>query len=137
MRNLFAEDVNNSTAARQVYPTAPGPTTGVRAGAASPYAKSLGAQTTGGNMNDDGAPAPAAGGFLGQPFTWWGFLFLMLVGLMFVAKRLGSEDEFRNVRLSAYNVIVISLASIVGIAFFKVVFSRFRVPGLSDLVAAV
>lgn len=136
MRNLFNEDVNNSTAVKNVYPTANGPTTGVRASAATPYAAALTSQTSQAGTDSDGAIV-TKGAFLGQPFTWWGLLFAMLLGLMFVARKLGSDDEFRNIRLSAYNVIVISLAAIVGIAFFKVVFSRFRVPGLSDVVAAV
>ena len=36
-----------------------------------------------------------------------------------------------------YNVLVISLAAMVGFGLFKAIFGRFTVPGLSDYIQAV
>ena len=45
-----------------------------------------------------------------------GVVFLaLLLGLMFLAKRVGTDDDFRSIKPSAYNVLTISLAAIVGI----------------------
>lgn len=64
-------------------------------------------------------------------------LALMLVGLSLLAQRIGTVEEFRNVRLSAFNVVVISLASIIGILFWKVLFTRFPVPHITPAILAV
>lgn len=134
----------NTVPSRNVYPSAAGPTTGQRAGAQTPE--------TAGGVSGAGAPTAsaekqmtAAGGIaalqykgpLGQPLAWWVILSAAIVGLMMLAQRMGEESEFGNIRMSIYNIIIISLASIIGIAFFKVLFTRFHVPGLSDLVSAV
>ena len=79
----------------------------------------------------------AAIGALGKPLQWWIVLVLALVLLMFVAKKLGEASDFANIRMSVYNIVIISFAAIIGIAFFKVVFTRFKIPGLSALVLAV
>jgi hypothetical protein len=61
----------------------------------------------------------------------------LLVGLSLLAQRVGTQEEFRNVRLSAYNVVVIGLAAIVGILFWKVLLTRFPIPHLTPAVLAV
>lgn len=68
----------------------------------------------------------------------YGFVVLavMLVGLSLLAQRVGTQEEFRNVRLSVFNVLVISLAAIIGIAFWKVLFTRFPVPHITPVVLA-
>lgn len=130
---------------RNVYPTMMGPTLGAQADAMSPYSHTgrryyngmAPAQTTSepeiGTNNDTNNPA--FGG--GQTAGWWVALFVLLLGLMYGARRLGEASEYANLKLSAYNVIIISLAAIVGISFWKVVFSKVEVPGLSDIVMGV
>lgn len=146
MSGLFASDVNNTAYTRQLYPEAGGETVGTAASALSPYTK--GAPSGGSPRNtlvDSGrgslAPAGGGGGMAakaGHPLTWWFVLAILLVALMWFAERFGSEKEaFKNLRLSAYNIIVITLAALVGFGVFKTVFGRFQVPGLSDYVAAV
>lgn len=72
----------------------------------------------------------------GKPLPWWIALTVLLFGLMFLAKKLGTEKDFSNIKLSVYNVLIISLAAIVGMSFWKVLFTRIPVPGLSAIVLA-
>jgi hypothetical protein len=123
------------TPVRNVYPgVRGGATLGQRSTAATPYSIDPRQQVASGISPD----APVNGnGALGRPLGWWAVLVIMLVALMFIARRLGGAEDFKSIRLSVYNVIVISLAAIIGITFFKVLFNRFRVPGLTEIVTAV
>jgi hypothetical protein len=137
----------NDVYVRGIYPTAAGPTLGMAGGSLTPYdgdptgmmfsapIQADGSVTMGGATQADGAPA--TGGIIGQPLSWWFVLVLLLVGLMYGAKKLGAGEEFKNLKLSVYNVVVISIASVVGIGFFKVLFNKFKVPGLTGFVNAV
>lgn len=126
----------NDIAGRTVYPSSYGQSLGVRGSATSAPVSAV--STTGAKA----ARAPsepeqaAAVGSAGNPLVWWGVLFIMLLGLMFMAKRLGSESEFASIKPSVYNVLVISFAAIIGINFWKVVFTKLKVPGLSSVVLA-
>jgi hypothetical protein len=76
----------------------------------------------------------AAVGGSGNPLLAWGLLIVLLFALMFVAKRVGSEQsEFASIKMSFYNVLVISLAAVIGINFFKLIFTKFPVPGVSTI----
>lgn len=123
---------DNPTPTANVYPRGGGSTLGAAAGGASLV-------TTAPNGTDSTAAAPssATGGILGQPLTWWGALIVFFILLGLVAKRAGNESEFGNLKVSAYNILMITFAAIIGIAGFKVLFTRFTVPGLSALVQAV
>lgn len=137
MRNIFASDVNNLVGARNVYGSAGGSTTGTRGGAFTPYVagapgSEVGAEGGNGNGRIFG------NGFFGKPLSWWFLLTLLLVGLMWAAQRFGSVGEdFKNVKLSVYNIVIITLAAMIGFGAFKVIFGKLRVPGLSDYVQAV
>lgn len=133
----------NSIPARNYYPSIGGGTLGVTASPGSPWDQSANTQSgvvsgSGGDVTstDTNTDNMVRSGFLGQPFTWWFVLVAALVALKFVAERLGQGEEFRSIRVSIHNVLIISLAAIIGIAFFKVVFNRWKVPGLTTLVNA-
>ena len=69
------------------------------------------------------------------PVTIGGVVFLaLLLGLMFLAKRVGTDDDFRSIKPSAYNVLTISLAAIVGIPVWKFLVTKFPIPGVSTWV---
>jgi hypothetical protein len=130
----------NTVNLRNLYPTAIGQTVsqsgtsanqspspaGVSAGNASP-------QTTGG-----ATPVDHAASIGGQSSAIvGGLVFLaLLVGLMFFAKRVGSDTDFSNIKLSAFNVLVISLAALIGLPVWKYLFTRFPVPALSTWALA-
>lgn len=153
MRMPYRADVDNTAFRRNVYSGAAGMTTGNLGGADTPYTLGIfGTQTSAGNFGGlrdpntarsgqagDGTDgAPAAGGFLSKPFAWWIAFAVALFALMWGAQRWGSEGEdFKTIRLSMYNILVISLAAILGISLFKILFTKLTVPGLSDLIAAV
>lgn len=145
-------EVSNKVKMRNIWGSAPGGTVSQMANVSSMIgARPPMAVANQGAMTPTASPAPApategeaqvqeAGriGLLGKPLTFWLVMFLALLGLMYGAKRLGTEeDKFANIQLSAHNILIISFASILGINFFKVLFTRFPVPGLTTLVNAV
>lgn len=124
--------------ARDVYPTAGGATTSGRASAAtadSAYAGS--ASGAAASASRQAVAAVQSGGLLGQPLTWWGLILALLFGLMYLAQHLGEDDDFANMRMTTYNVIISGMSAIVFIVFAKMFFGRFKVPGLSPLVMSV
>jgi hypothetical protein len=151
VRSVFGGDVNNTVNTRGVYPEASGATLGERGGALTPYTsgsyKAAGvlnsfAADSGGRtvVQDDASDANTGegGGILAKPFSWWIVLAVLLVALMWAAQRFGSQsEEFHSIKLSIYNVFIVALASIIGIGFFKMVFGRFQVPGLTPFIAAI
>lgn len=139
---------NNPVARRNVYATSPGPTIGGAASTLSPWdstgfggaSGSAAVGANGGTASADdvsAAQAAASRGFMGQPLTWFLLLLALLVSLRWVGGKLGDADDFRNIRVTVHNVIIISLASIIGIGFFKVVFNFWKVPGLTTYINAV
>lgn len=139
---------NNPVPARNVYGASSGPSLGSASNSMSPFdststgggsqAAALGA--SGGAASTSAtsqAAAAASGGFLGQPFTWWLLLVVLLIGLKFLAQKVGEGEQFSSIKVSIHNVLVISMASIIGIGFFKVVFNRWTVPGLTTYINAV
>jgi hypothetical protein len=64
-----------------------------------------------------------------------------LIGLLIIMKVLGELDstaiEPRHIQIGGYNLIAVTVASIVGIALAKLVFTRWNVPGVSALVQYV
>lgn len=136
--SAFYASVDNPTPARNVYPTASGATLGSASAGASLVSTSVPAT---GSAAADGASDSVAmtGGLIGQPLTWWVTLIGLFLLLGFTAKKLdtGESSNFANVRLSGYNILMISFAAIIGIGFFKVVFTKWQVPGLSTFIGAI
>lgn len=145
MATMVGAANNNPVQARNVYPTSRGPTIAGTAGSLSPFDSSgvgSGAATVSPGMTASGdavaaAQSAAGKGFFGQPLTWFLLLLALLVSLRFIAGKFGEGEDFKNIRVTVHNVIIISLASIIGIGFFKVVLNRWPVPGLTTYINAV
>jgi hypothetical protein len=121
----------NTTPVRSFYPTFGGPTSGEMGGPTPDRVDPTNAAPMG-----EVAQAMAVGAS-GSPLMWWVALLVMLVGLMFLVRYIGGEEaksDFASIKPSVYNILIISFAAIIGINFFKVVFTRFKVPGLSTIV---
>lgn len=137
---MFGSAINYSTA-RDLYPTAPGPTTAEIGAAATPFTTDASSAAT---MDASNAAAtnaaPASATVAGQPLVWFGALIVLFIGLGIVGHKLGGregETGVHNLRFSAYNILFITLAAVIGITAFKVVFTRLNVPGLTTLVQTV
>jgi hypothetical protein len=63
------------------------------------------------------------------------FVGLLLV-LMFVGHHLDGKEEFKNIKVSFYNVIVISLAAVVGIPLIKFLASKQPITAVQAWVSA-
>ncbi len=128
------ESNNNPVPISTFYPVFGGPTMGqVGSGAADTD------PVTPANASAKGEVAQAAAvGSMGNPLIWFVTFLVLLFALMFIAKRFGSEaSEFASIKLSFYNLVVIAFAAMIGINLFKMVFNRFKVPGLTTFVNAV
>jgi FtsH-binding integral membrane protein len=131
MADVFGADINFSSA-RDVYPTMPGGTTSSAAGAmtANTNVSSSGADGGATTVTNTGVDMS------GRSLLWWvGFLAFLLV-MVFVARKAGGEEEFRNIRATFYNFMTITLTAIVGIVGMKVIAARWRIPGASDIILA-
>ncbi len=111
------------------------PTLGIStAELASPASGNGAKRTNSESTRNQEAEQAVAIGFSGNLVAWWIALAVMLFLLMFGSQRLVGDSEFKNIKPSVFNVLVISWAAIIGIAFWKAVFTRFKVPGLSGIV---
>lgn len=59
----------------------------------------------------------------------------MLLVLMFAAARLGSRDDYSNIRASAYNVLIIGLAAATFIPLLKIAAVKVKGPWTSYILA--
>lgn len=128
---VFGSDINFSPAA-SVYPGSGGGTSAGAAAAMSP--------TSNVTVSDgQGGTAPAVTNTTAPRGTIWYWLglFGLLFVLVFVARKAGSEEDFRNLKPTFYNFAAITLTAIVGITGAKVIATRFKIPGVSDIVLAV
>jgi hypothetical protein len=83
-----------------------------------------------------GAPTPA-----GQPHRspamWWLMLVILLVALMWAAEHFGSEGPyFSNIRLSVYNIVVLTFAVVLGLTVLKAGAQKFPNNAVSELIIA-
>lgn len=122
---------NNGGTVRDVYPTAVGQTTAQNATGATSV-------TPGGSMpmaNDPVSRAATIGG-TGNPVIAGIVFFLLVFGLMMLAKRLGTDEDFKSLKPSVYNVVTIAFAATAGMPVLKFLATKFPVPGVSTWVLA-
>jgi hypothetical protein len=97
--------------------------------------------TPGSPSKEDSAEAPGAvspdtlGGSSSMLVAGATFVGLLFV-LMFVGHQLDGKEEFKNIRVSFYNVILISLAAVVGLPLMKFLFSKVPITALKNWVMA-
>jgi hypothetical protein len=60
----------------------------------------------------------------------------LLIVLMFVGHQLDGEEQFKNIKVSFYNVILISLAAVIGLPLMKFLFSKVPISALRNWVMA-
>lgn len=124
----------NTVNLRNAYPTALGKTIGQN-GTSSNQTNAFSRNTAEQSVEDnsDVLKAVSIGGQSSAIIG--GLVFLgLLLGLMFLAKRLGTDSDFAGIKPSAYNVLTISLAAIVGLPVWKYLVTRFPIPGVSTWV---
>ena len=127
--NNIAPDVN-WTPARQVYPGADGGTIATAAAAGSPdsYTTSK-AQTSSRVIQTPGAA---------RGLMWWVGIGILVVLMVFAARKTGQAEEFKNLRASTYNIAFITFVAILGITALKIIAVKTQnLPGLSGFSAVV
>lgn len=138
MGDLFAPDIN-FTPIRGVYPTAGGGTLASAGGAMSQNTNTTYPDAIAGTMVPTTLAGTQATGDNsgGKSLGYWiGFVALLLF-TVWVARKAGGPEDFRNIRPTLYNFLAITLTAIVGIVGLKVIFAKYHVPGASELVLAV
>lgn len=120
--------INNATTLRDVYPSAMGFTTG-NAVTATTGAISSDSKKVSDKAVSFSAPSsnPLVGGIV--------FVALVLV-LMFSARYLGTDDEFKQLKPSVYNVITIALAAAAGLPLIKYLAVKTGIPSVRDWILA-
>lgn len=126
---------------RNIYPFMAGGSLSQIAGAQSDYHATIDA-TTEGVMNQTASGAddkPAGNPNAKNKFVTWLVLLGLLILLMFGVQKFGSGEQgsqFANIKLSAFNILVIGFAAVIGITFFRLLFSRFYIPNVSEVFNA-
>ncbi len=70
----------------------------------------------------------------GNPLVWWGILVALFIGLMFLGKAVGGVEPFSNIKMSFYNVVIITLCAIVGMSLAKALAVRFGFGGFGQII---
>jgi hypothetical protein len=122
-------NLSNGFTLRDTYPTAQGTTTSQQTSGAT---TGPAAQT--GGANDEVSAAALPGGV--NPLIGGLVFFGLVFGLMFLAKRLGTDDDFRSLRPSVYNVVTIALAATAGMPLLKYAAVKAKIPGVSAWILA-
>lgn len=119
--------------ARNVYPDFPGGTLGTTSTSPSSQGPAVSAPAS------DAAQAAEAGAARGGPgpLAFWFMFLLLLLGLFYVAQRVGESSEFANLKATAYNVLMVGLIAVVAIPPLKLAASKLPIPALRDYVLAV
>ena len=117
---------------RDLYATA-----GTRTPSASARATAGATPQPGGPPMEEGAPGFVARA-AGNPVYGAAVLVGMLIGLYYLARYMpgAASEDFRNIRVTPYNVLIISLAAIVGSLFWKVIVTRFPIPHVGPAILA-
>ena len=138
LADVFAPDVN-FVPARGVYPTANGGTTASAAGSLNQNTNvsviTSDDSGTSSNVTTMAGTPGAAGG--GKGLVWWVGILALLLLTVFISRKAGGPEDFRNIRPTFYNFLAITLTAVVGIVGLKVIFGKYRVSGLSDVILSV
>lgn len=72
--------------------------------------------------------------------AWWIGIALLVVAILFAARKTGNADEFKNLRASTYNVVFITLVAILGFTAMKIAAVKMHaikpLAGLADVILA-
>jgi hypothetical protein len=120
--------INNATTLRDVYPSAMGFTTGNAVTA-----------TTGGMTSDAEKVSEKAVSFSApssNPLVGGVVFVALVVVLMISARYLGTDDEFKQLKPSVYNVITIALAAAAGLPLIKYLAVKTGIPSVRDWILA-
>jgi hypothetical protein len=144
----YAGDINNSIGVRSAYP-------GGRTFAQVPPAANrfrtrtnspgeLGAMTS--RQATMAAPAGSVevmpqmnGGIMGKPSAWWITFLIIFVLFIWVARKYapdGNDKKYGNILPSFYNGVFLTLYIVLILNVLKVFATKFKIPGLSDLILA-
>lgn len=132
---MNALDVNTMNL-RNLYPSAVGNTLGQTGSAANQTQSNVKMVSNAPNQVDTVESNALSIGNQANPVIGGIVFIALIVGLGFLAKKVGTVDEFKNLRVSPYNVLIISMAAIIGMPIWKWFFMRFPVPGVSTWVAS-
>jgi hypothetical protein len=73
----------------------------------------------------------------GSASAWWLVLLGILLALSFVFEKVDTGSTFGNIKLSAYNALIIGLYAVLFISLTKVFFTKVKVPGLSAVFLGI
>jgi hypothetical protein len=145
----YPGDVNNSIGLASAYPGGRSMSFVPRAAASNRFrnnsAGELGAVNQGrgypravADATTDTMPAPS-GGILGQPASWWVVWLVAFVLFLWVARKYAPGEgggRYGNILPSLYNGVFLTLYIVLILNVLKVFATKFKIPGLSELILA-
>lgn len=132
MADYFAPDINFQSV-RGIYPTAPG---GTVASSAAAMSATTNMSVSNGTQSGVTPTNPTTLQTSGRSVIWWaGFVATLLI-MVFIARKAGGPEDFRNIRPTFYNFLTITLTAIVGIVGLKILAAKWHIPGASDVILA-
>lgn len=90
----------------------------------------LGGDNTPRTFQGQASTTPAAQGYTGNPIVGLVVFIVLVALLMFTAQKMGSDGDFKNIKASFYNVLLISLVAVIGIPVWKMAFSALAGTGM-------
>lgn len=126
----------NTVNQRNLYPAAMGVTVGQSAGANNQNVSNMNGVTPSAGDSGEVANAVSIGGQASPAIGALVFI-AMIVALSFISKRVGGETGFSNIRVSPFNILIVSLAAVIGIPVWKYAFTKLPIPGVSTWVHGV
>lgn len=97
--------------------------------------------TNGVIMDSPEATASSGKMIAGQPLNWWVICILLFAALIFGARQLNGGDSFGNnfkqIKPSVYNIVLITLAVVIGLPLLKIVAAKLPFAGLRTFILAV
>jgi hypothetical protein len=128
MPDLYQLANNNAVGYRDIYPTSLGVDSSTAATGAAP--------SPGGAVAPVGDAAGPMVNIAPQGIIAGGIAFLALIFLlMFAARRLGETDDFRAIKPSVYNVVIMGMAAAAGLPLIK--YSVWKVASVFPLAKPV
>ena len=73
----------------------------------------------------------------GNTLGWWLTILAVFVGFTFFVEKFDSGSTFGNVKLSAYNMLLVGVNAVLFIVVIKYLGARYPIPGLSAIALAV
>lgn len=132
----YRGDVNNSISLASAYPG--GRSYGQTQPSGTRYMNRNNSAGEVASVNQDAkSNASVNTGIMGKPSSWWLMFAVVFIGFVFLSRKYsGGDTSFSNVKLTVYNGLFLTFFIVLMLNMLKVFATKFKIPGVSDLILA-